>query len=623
MATSLTSIGFRDMRTVAELLLAPKSPAARSFLSISSLKFGSVLPPVTGPLRASMGRVLSNAAVAKSLAGTFATIIADFDKLVVALYSGSFITSDPLFQSTSKVPGAKDFLSFSILKPGEKPPNTFKTVIEARKKQLQKLAHVFSVANIGASFKGVSVTENLTPTNYPHADQIDKPSLPALARGGADAQGDSILKDKVRFAVAGVPIGSGKPNFWTRMLSAAAIAKLPNLNSTVGRLFKDRKNQSAWSEPVTPYAAQYPYNKVTQTESGHVMEWDDTPGAERVHIFHRAGSFIEFHPDGSVVYKNMNDAYSIAMADQYVKVSGKCHIAVDGGATFYCKGDIDIQGESNLNIQTKGDFNVFAKNINLRAKDTFLGDGKKIDLRYLKLPSGIGFVTPMGGGPWFAARVNMTAFKADFPGGNFDAVAQRMAVAPLDSRAVTSAGVNLGQPTGVPPPETPLANPSVYTKTTPEAVEYRAKLFDTPEEVHDFDMYNSHLELVTALKDVTGTERQLGGSFTAANTGLAASAFHTKPSVNYLNFDNFKGKYRYQAETPVANTSFVYGDLVDLALHANIIENVSVVGSIEASPDDTSTNSQLPLPPGETPDDTPDETPAPPPPPTPPPPVGD
>ena len=38
---------------------------------------------------------------------------------------------------------------------------------------------------------------------------------------------------------------------------------------------------------------EYPHNHVTETESGHVIEVDDTKGKERIHVFHKSGTFIE------------------------------------------------------------------------------------------------------------------------------------------------------------------------------------------------------------------------------------------------------------------------------------------------------------------------------------------
>ena len=38
------------------------------------------------------------------------------------------------------------------------------------------------------------------------------------------------------------------------------------------------------------------FNKVFETESGHVQEFDDTPGQERIHTYHRSGTFHEVDP---------------------------------------------------------------------------------------------------------------------------------------------------------------------------------------------------------------------------------------------------------------------------------------------------------------------------------------
>jgi len=165
-----------------------------------------------------------------------------------------------------------------------------------------------------------------------------------------------------------------------------------------------------WSEPASPYAAQYPHNHARQTASGHVEEWDDTPGAERVHIFHRSGSFVEMHPDGKVVYKSMSHGYQISMGDHNVKVKGDCNFSVDGNATIHSKGEVHIQGDEGVNVQTKKDFNVYAENINLRAKDTSRLDGRMIDLRYAKLP-GVPVLTMAGP----AVGLIMSEFKRDYP----------------------------------------------------------------------------------------------------------------------------------------------------------------------------------------------------------------
>ena len=116
------------------------------------------------------------------------------------------------------------------------------------------------------------------------------------------------------------------------------------------------------------------------------------------------------HPDGKVVYKSMSHGYQISMGDHNVKVKGDCNFSVDGNATIHSKGEVHIQGDEGVNVQTKKDFNVFAENINLRARDTSRLDGRMIDLRYAKLP-GVPVLTMAGP----AIGLIMSEFKRDYP----------------------------------------------------------------------------------------------------------------------------------------------------------------------------------------------------------------
>tara|TARA_Y100000310_G_scaffold140089_1_gene139424 strand:- start:415 stop:1551 length:1137 start_codon:yes stop_codon:yes gene_type:complete len=84
------------------------------------------------------------------------------------------------------------------------------------------------------------------------------------------------------------------------------------------------------SEPETKYAAVYPYNKVTESESGHVVEVDDTRGAERISVRHRSGSFYEIYPDGGQVVKIKGKNYELTLDDKNIHIEGDLNINVDG-----------------------------------------------------------------------------------------------------------------------------------------------------------------------------------------------------------------------------------------------------------------------------------------------------
>lgn len=103
---------------------------------------------------------------------------------------------------------------------------------------------------------------------------------------------------------------------------------------------------SAISEPSSPYAASYPNNNVYQTKSGHVIEIDDTENAERIHIFHKSGTFIEMHPNGDVVTQHKNGWRSVTGNDK-LHVNGDLNIIATGKITMNAP-------EINLNNGTKG-----------------------------------------------------------------------------------------------------------------------------------------------------------------------------------------------------------------------------------------------------------------------------
>jgi hypothetical protein len=105
-------------------------------------------------------------------------------------------------------------------------------------------------------------------------------------------------------------------------------------------------------EPEDAYAPQYPYNKVRLSESGHIVEIDDTPGAERINIQHRTGAFIELRPDTSMRTRS-KERYD-AMTQWIVTVSGDATINVGGNMSTTVQGNMTSSVGGNSYIDTKG-----------------------------------------------------------------------------------------------------------------------------------------------------------------------------------------------------------------------------------------------------------------------------
>lgn len=130
--------------------------------------------------------------------------------------------------------------------------------------------------------------------------------------------------------------------------------------------FKDEKrlddvttaNGVSWSQPDIPYNAKYPYNKVTETESGHIMEFDDTPENERIHIYHRKGTYTEIDANGTQVNRIVGDGYYIMERNGYVFIGGECNVTVAGKTRILCKDDAHIDVAANAYVNTAGNFEV-------------------------------------------------------------------------------------------------------------------------------------------------------------------------------------------------------------------------------------------------------------------------
>lgn len=116
---------------------------------------------------------------------------------------------------------------------------------------------------------------------------------------------------------------------------------------------------ATWSQPDIPYNAKYPFNHTYTSESGHVMEFDDTLGSERVNIHHKAGTFLEIDSNGSQTNRIVGHGCTIIEKDGIVLIEGSAHVHVAG--------DITIYAGNNLHVECTGDANVKAKNINARA----------------------------------------------------------------------------------------------------------------------------------------------------------------------------------------------------------------------------------------------------------------
>jgi len=102
---------------------------------------------------------------------------------------------------------------------------------------------------------------------------------------------------------------------------------------------KETFTEGMWAEPESDFAAKYPFNRVMETESGHIFEFDDTPGAERIRLNHRSGTYTELQSDGARVTHVKSDDFEVVIGDKNVSITGKCSVTINGNCEMAVHGD--------------------------------------------------------------------------------------------------------------------------------------------------------------------------------------------------------------------------------------------------------------------------------------------
>ena len=106
----------------------------------------------------------------------------------------------------------------------------------------------------------------------------------------------------------------------------------------------------------------YPYNKVYESESGHLLEFDDTPDAERVQLYHRSGTYQEYFSNGDAAEKVENDKR------QVIRNNYKLFVGADGSIKIVGDAAIEVDGNCNLTVHKK--LTINAQSIDLNSEST-------------------------------------------------------------------------------------------------------------------------------------------------------------------------------------------------------------------------------------------------------------
>jgi len=116
--------------------------------------------------------------------------------------------------------------------------------------------------------------------------------------------------------------------------------------------------QTPWTEPYVGGDENampiYPFNHVYESESGHVVEFDDTEGQRRYHRYHPSGSFEEIVDGGDRTVKIVGKDYELVLDGKNIYIDGDLNVTVTGNKRELIKGNyhLEVDGETSFNLKS-------------------------------------------------------------------------------------------------------------------------------------------------------------------------------------------------------------------------------------------------------------------------------
>jgi hypothetical protein len=176
--------------------------------------------------------------------------------------------------------------------------------------------------------------------------------FPGIALKAANAQ-EAFSDPRTGDALTSAPV---KPNEtqtgYPRKLDEPTTSRLARNESIDDSIVSQKKTKKESKvEPDPYYNAKYPYNNVYESESGHALEFDDTKDSERIHLYHRSGSYVEWGPAGDRAERIQKDKFEVIIGNEQVYVKGNVTLYVDGNVNMQVGGNFaaDIGGTCTIN----------------------------------------------------------------------------------------------------------------------------------------------------------------------------------------------------------------------------------------------------------------------------------
>ena len=213
-------------------------------------------------------------------------------------------------------------------------------------------------------FLGANVA--VDSTNKPAADESRTYTKEEIANLPPSKQA-ALLEDRSSNSIVGFSDPKGKyplrnlldePD--TNRLSRGVIKEtaIDFKDSIRAKSIPAANGEDSWEQPLAPFGGMYPYSKVFESESGHLMVFDDTPKNENISFYHRSGTMIDIDANGTQVNRIMGDGYTIIDRNGAIYITGKCNLTVGNSVNILVQGSAEIQIDGNTNINLNNNASI-------------------------------------------------------------------------------------------------------------------------------------------------------------------------------------------------------------------------------------------------------------------------
>ena len=182
---------------------------------------------------------------------------------------------------------------------------------------------------------------------------VGEPDISRLARGEAAETHYSLVNRRAKIAdINAEGVNTAKAPFVDRKdddpfkASADYETKPWKLPDARGTKQDETESPQSYFDPKSggsPSGSEtslYPFNQVTETISGIVKEYDNTPGNIRISEFHPANTWYEVHNDGS----------------KTTYVSGTDNVVIEGASNVFIQGNANVTVGGTMKQKVKGDY---------------------------------------------------------------------------------------------------------------------------------------------------------------------------------------------------------------------------------------------------------------------------